>query len=142
MALFNLGSSSGKIKGAKEAYFSVIFAAMAADGRIDDEEVNSLLHIVSNKKVFRNVDLSKTYKKVMDLFTDAGSAGMVKVAAPILNKEQKKTAYVTAVDFLLTDGVIGKDEEKFLNAMTEAFKYDKELERKIVDVIMWKNREL
>ena len=69
-----------------------IFAAMAADGRIDESEVNTLLNVVSNKKMFKNLDLSDTYKKVMDLFTDEGSAGMVKVAAPLLGKEQKKTA--------------------------------------------------
>ncbi len=141
MGIFNFGSSK-KIKGAKEAYFAVIFAAMSADGRIDEEEVNTLLHVVSNKKMFRNMDLSDTYKKVMELFTDVGSAGMVKVAAPMLSKEQRKTAFVTAVDFLLSDGCVGKDEEKFLNAMQEAFNYDDQIVKNVKEVIVWKNREL
>lgn len=50
MGLFNWGGSKPEIKDEKEAFLAIIYAAIAADGVVEPEEMNALAVTLANKK--------------------------------------------------------------------------------------------
>jgi uncharacterized tellurite resistance protein B-like protein len=142
MGLFNFGSASAKIKDAREAYLGVIFAAMACDGQIEQEEVNSLMQILSNKKTFARMDIRSSLKTIQTLFGEKGSIGLVKDGVEFLNADQRLTVFATAADFLLADGLVKTAEENFLMELKSVFEISDEVAKNLVEALVIKNREL
>lgn len=142
MGFFNFGNSSDNtIADEKEAFFAIIFACIAADGSIEDEEINNLITVVSNKTMFRNFAVTPTFHAMARLHKNlGGSEALVKLAAPMISNRLKATAFATAVDFALADGSVGHEEERLIYTLKDALGIDDSLAKNIVDVIVIKNQ--
>jgi len=141
MGIFNFGGAKPELKDEKEAYLAVIYAAIAADGVVEQEEVNTLLNYIANKSVFRGIDLKGAFKRIQQIHKESGTVqGIIAAAADKITDDYKPTVFASAVDFMLADGNVGSAEEKMLYDLKAAFGLSDELSKKIVDVIVIKNK--
>ena len=141
MGIFNFGGSKPEIKDEKEAFLAIIYAAIAADGVVEPEEMNTLAVTLANRAIFRGIDLNGTLKRINKIHKESGSVlGIIEAAAPKVRENYKNTIFATAVDFLLSDGEVASAEEKMLYDLKAALNISDEVAKNIVDVIVIKNK--
>jgi hypothetical protein len=141
MGIFNFGGAKPEIKDEKEAFLAVIYAAIAADGVVEPEEMNALAVTLANRKIFRGINLNDTFKRINKIHKESGSVlGIIEAAAPKITDEYKNTVFATAVDFLLSDGSVDGAEEKMLYDLKAALNIPDDVAKNIVDVIVIKNK--
>ena len=125
----------------REAFAAVAVAAVAADGVIEQSELQRLVGDLAEKKMFRNSnDLGNTLNKVASLIQKRGAGPVVKAAGKALSGELKPTAFAMATDLLLADGEVDQEERKFLEDFQKTLGIDDATAMKIVEVMAIKNR--
>ena len=140
MGLFNLGGSA-EISNEKEAFFAIIFACMAADGEISPEEEMNLINLLSSRPTFRRFDLRDAMKKIQRILKETKSLqGLLDKATEKIPTEMRPTVYANAVDFVLADGTVEKEEEAVIKILKDKMQISDELSSKIIDVIVLKNK--
>jgi len=141
MGLFNFGGAKPEIKDEAEAYLAVIYSAIAADGSVEQEELNALLVTIANKKIFRGINLNDSFKRIQKIHKESGSVqGIIAASVPKISENYKATVFATAIDFLLSDGTVTGSEEKMLYDLKDALGISDDLAKTIVDVIVIKNK--
>jgi len=143
MGIFDALSSGNKveIKDEKEAFVAVVFACMAADGEISNEEVSSLVNIFNTKQMFNGVNVGEIFKKVSKLFNQLGGPiKLIEAAAPKISDTLKLTVFANAVDFVLSDGFAHDKEKSLLETLQNLLNIDNENASKIMEVIIIKNK--
>ncbi|HNW56381.1 MAG TPA: tellurite resistance TerB family protein [Bacteroidales bacterium] len=141
MGLFNFGGAKPEIKDEKEAFLAIIYAAIAADGVVEQEEMNALAVTLANKSIFKGIDLNGTFKRINKIHKESGSVlGIIEASASKISNEYKNTVFAVATDFLLSDGNVSAEEEKMLYDLKAALNIPDELAKNIVDVIVIKNK--
>ena len=141
MGLFNWGGSKPEIKDEKEAFLAIIYAAIAADGVVEPEEMNALAVTLANKKIFRGIDLKDSFKRINKIHQETGTVmGLIAASAPKISEGYKLTVFATAADFLLTDGNVVGAEEKMLMDLKDALEIADDVAKNIVDVLVIKNK--
>jgi len=140
MGIFNFGAKP-ELKDEKEAFLGIIYAAIAADGVVETEEMNALAITLANKKIFRGIDLNGTLKRISKIHKESGTVkGIIEAAAPKITEDYKATVFATAVDFLLSDGDVAAAEEQMLYDLKAALNIADDVAKNIVDVIVIKNK--
>jgi tellurite resistance protein len=141
MGLFNFGGAKPEIKDEKEAFVAIIYAAIAADGVVEQEEWNTLLVTLANRQIFRGMDLRSIFNRIGKIHKESGSVlGIIEAAAPKVSEGMKATVFATATDFLLSDGNVAAAEEKMLYDLKAALGISDDVAKNIVDVIVIKNK--
>jgi hypothetical protein len=140
MGLFNIGGSA-EIANEKEAFFAVIFACMAADGEIAPEEEINLINLLASRPIFRNFDLRDAMKKIQRILKETKSLeALLDKAVEKISSEMRGTVYANAVDFVLVDGNVAPEEEAVIAMLKSKMAIPDDLSRKIIDVVILKNR--
>jgi len=141
MGLFNFGGAKPEIKDEREGYLAIIYSAIAADGVVEQEEINALLVTIANKRIFRGMDLNDAFKRIQKIHKETGNVkGIIEAAAPKISDGYKETVFATAVDFLLSDGSVAAAEEQMLYDLKSALNIPDSQAKNIVDVIVIKNK--
>jgi len=141
MGLFNFGGAKPEIKDEKEAFMAIIYAAIAADGVVEPEEMNALAVTLANRKIFSGMNVNDAIKRINKIHRESGSVlGIIEAAAPKVGEDYKNTVFATATDFLLSDGEVAQTEEKMLYDLKAALNISDEVAKNIVDVIVIKNK--
>ena len=65
--------SKPEIKSEKEAYAAIIYASMAIDGEISEEEVHDLIEMVAHDKMFKGSNINDIFKTIAANYKAAGS---------------------------------------------------------------------
>lgn len=141
MGLFNFSGAKPEIKDEAEAYLAIIYAAIAADGVVEQEEMNNLIITIANKRIFRSIKLDDAFKRIQKIHKESGTVqGIIAAAAPKVTDAYKATVFATAMDFLIADGSVSGSEEKMLYDLKDALQIPDDQAKNIVDVIMIKNK--
>jgi hypothetical protein len=141
MGIFNFSGAKPEIKDEKEAFVAIIYAAIAADGVVEPEEMNALMVTLVNRQIFRGMDLKGTFNRIGKIHKESGSVlGIIEAAAPKVSEGMKATVFATATDFLLSDGHVAASEEKMLYDLKAALNIPDAEAKNIVDVIVIKNK--
>lgn len=140
MGLFNLGGST-EISNEKEAFFAIIFACMAADGEIAPEEEINLLNLLASRPTFRRFDLHDAMKKIQRILKETRNLeALLDKAVAKIPTDMQPTVYTNAVDFVLADGTVEKEEEAVIAMLKAKMNISDDLSKKIIDVIILKNK--
>jgi len=135
-----MGGSS-EISNEKEAFFAIIFACMAADGEIAPEEEINLINLLSSRPTFRKFDLRDTMKKIQRILKETNSLEtLINKAVEKIPAEMRATVYTNAVDFVLADGSVASEEEAVIAMLKSKMAISDELSKKIIEVIILKNK--
>lgn len=143
MGLFDkvLGSGSDKLN-AQEGFAGVALCAIAADGVIEQEELNGFFTSLVRLKMFQGFSerqFRNTIEKDLKLLQKNGLQGFLPLATEAIPKELKATAFAVTADLMFADGTVAAEERKVLEQIQRALGVDDALALKIVEVIQIKN---
>lgn len=129
--------------GPHEGYAGVLLASSACDGHIADEEVQSLMTILSRMKLYQHVN-PKRFSSMMDrllgVLKRKGPEQLVIQSVAALPSELRETAFINACDIVLADGVVEDDEKEFINSLMSKLDVGAERAKTIIKVMVFKNQ--
>lgn len=128
-----------KFNNEKEAFFAVLYACISADGDVDDEEIEDFIASVNSNQFLRSLDLLDTYRESAIKKQKYGIEAFVGAALPMIAPERKKSLFISAVDLILSDGVVDKSEEALLEDIQKGLGIDNDFAQKAVEVMLAKN---
>ncbi len=121
---------------------SIVVAAVKADGEVSDAEVRRLRAMCALSPLFeRNTSEQDTaaMRFAGDLTQQLGDAAITK-AAEVLSPELRETAFAFAVDMVLADGLLGRDEENFITGLAGQLGVTEGVARSIILTTLIRNR--
>ncbi len=127
----------------REAFAAVSVAAVAADGVIEQEEVQHIIFNLAEKKLFSGYDtndLIGILNRMAEAIRKRGVAVVLEAACKALSAEMRQTAFVLAADLVLADGVVEDKEKEFLEGFQKTLQIDDTTALKVVEVMLMKNR--
>lgn len=136
-----LFSNEVKITDEKEAFVSILLSCVAADGELAQEEANSLIITLATREMFKGSNPGNLVKKAADNLKKLGSpSALAQAAIPAISAEKKASAFVYAVDIILADGRVTKEEEEILDFLKQNLSIDDSTASKVVEVLIMKNK--
>ena len=127
----------------QQAMSACCLLAVAADGVIEQDEVNRIVTSLSGMKLFSHTgmnDLGKMLQNSAKLVEQRGAGAVMVAAKQGLTPEQRETGFAIAADLTLADGIMAKKEQAFLEEFYKALEIQEDQALKIVEVIAIKNR--
>jgi tellurite resistance protein len=137
------GFSEKKDFGPHEGVAGVLLGASACDGHVDEQEVQSLMLALGRMKLYQHVNERK-FGSMMDrlvgMLKRGGPEKLLAKAAAAVPPELAETVFANACNIVLADGVVEDDEKEFLNEITRKLDIAADRAKKIVKVMVIKNR--
>jgi len=126
-----------------EAFAAVLAAAVAVDGVLGTEEDRRLKDVLATTRWalgLSEVAVGGAAKRGFDLTAAHGLPAVLKASADAIAPDMRATTFALAVDLVLADGRLGSRENTFIDQLQSALQIEGDLARRIVDVLLVKNR--
>ena len=145
MGLFDkvFGGSQPAKFSTQEAFIGVTLTAVAADGVINQDEMQGLFTALFRMKLFKGVNqgqLKQMFDHVLNMLKKQGAGAVIAASKEALTPEQKQTAFAIAADLILADGVVEDEEKKYLDELQKELEVADDLAVKIAEVMVIKNK--
>ena len=142
MNLFEAKNSSNEnpITSEIEAWFGILYSCISADNQITDSEKATLSRILHSKLKFIGIDIAPHYIKSFDLRTELGQLKYISSCCELIKEEDKETIFALALEVLLADGILEKEEKNVIELLSNRLKIKAEMTSKIIEVIFLKNK--
>lgn len=124
----------------REAFFAIVYACVAIDGEIGDDEIEALVGFMHSNNYMEGFDSLEAYRRLDSLKSKYGVQAIVTAALPSVKETMKPTLFATAVDFILADGIVNAKEEALLEDLQNGLSISNDLATKIIDVMVIKNK--
>ncbi|MGE0044853.1 MAG: tellurite resistance TerB family protein [Hyphomonadaceae bacterium] len=124
-----------------EAFLTILFAAVTADGElapIEHEELLALTHRSRALKTLKSHQLADLNVRIIERMR--GSESVLRDACAALPTDMRLSVFAHALDLILADGELNEDEADFLNALILGLGLGREDVERIATVIEQKNR--
>jgi uncharacterized tellurite resistance protein B-like protein len=115
----------------KSALVVSAITVIAADGAIDEAELNDLAKIVRGDK--------KSIDTAMQVMKENPFPGVVDLVAKALDEKQKLAALAILCDIAMSDGILAGEEKKILQMYMDKFGVPEAKLAPIIDAISIKN---
>ncbi|MFO0552039.1 MAG: tellurite resistance TerB family protein [Polyangiaceae bacterium] len=126
-----------------ESFAAIALALAAADGSVDDIEVENLVTYLRRMHFFKDFETAhfvRLFERLFRHLNANGSKGLIAAARHKLPDSLRETAFALALDVALADGVIDNAEKELMADLREVLAISDELALKITDVMIIKNR--
>jgi tellurite resistance protein len=126
-----------------DAIVTVLAGCAAADGNLRTEEGSRMTDVLSSSRWALGLGVeatAATTTRALNLIADHGLPVVLAACAEAIPAELRATAFALAVDVALADGRLGIRESTLIDQLQNALRVDSDLARKIVDVLLVKNR--
>jgi uncharacterized tellurite resistance protein B-like protein len=127
----------------EEAFVGILFAVIAADGIIADEEVEDFFSVLKKAKVMQNVNnnqFRQLINKLQKINRTSGPEELVSLAADTLPAELRNGVFCIACDLVFSDGTASKEEQQILELIKIKLQIDDSLALKAAEIVIIKNR--
>lgn len=115
----------------KSALVLSAITVIAADGVIDEAEINDLAKIVRGDK--------KSIQTAMDVLKANKFPGVIDMVAATLDEKQKLATLAILCDLAMADGVLAGEEKAILQMYMEKFNVSEAALKPIIEAIAIKN---
>ena len=115
----------------KSALVVSAITVIAADGAIDEAELNDLAKIVRGDR--------KSIDTAMQVMKENPFPGVIDLVAKALDEKQKLATLAILCDIAMSDGVLAGEEKKILQMYMDKFGVSEEKLAPIIDAISIKN---
>jgi len=115
----------------KSALVVSAITVIAADGAIDEAELNDLAKIVRGDK--------KSIDTAMQVMKENPFPGVADLVAKVLDEKQKLATLAILCDIAMSDGVLAGEEKKILQMYMDKFGVTEEKLAPIIEAISIKN---
>lgn len=126
--------------GEQEAWVGILLACIAADGQIDGLETDAMARMLGLKTKFAGVDIKPFLKNIMEAKAKLGGLGLVEASSKSVNVADRDTLFAMAVELVLTDGTLDKEEEQVIDTLAKALGLNPEIAVKIIEVMLIRTR--
>ena len=133
-------SSQNQVSSDFEAWVGILYSCISADNQITDSEKASLSRLLHSKQKFIGIDIAPLYAKSFNLRTELGQLKYISACCELIKEEDKETVFALALEVLLADGTLEKEEKNVIEILSNRLKIDAEMTSKIIEVIFLKNR--
>lgn len=123
-----------------EAWIGILYSCISADNQIKDSEIASLSKLLYSKEKFSGVDIAPLYAKSYHLKTELGQLKYIAACCELIKEEDKETVFALALEILLSDGLLEKEEKNVIEVLSKRLKIDTGMTSKIIEVIFLKNK--
>jgi hypothetical protein len=126
-----------------EAIAAVLVAAVAVDGVVQPEEAVRIGSVLASSNVLRRPGNGATHdlaEHAIALIADYGLPAVLTGCAKVIPTDLRPTTFALATDLLLADGRIGDREKTFIDELQVVLRIDDGTARRIMDVLVIKNR--
>jgi uncharacterized tellurite resistance protein B-like protein len=131
MGIFDKLSGKSATLTPKSALVVSAITMIAADGVIDEAEINDLAKIVRGDR--------KTVDTAMQVMKANPFPGVIDLVANTLDEKQKIATLTILCDLAMSDGVLAGEEKKILQMYMEKFGISESKLAPIIDTIALKN---
>ncbi|MFV8322830.1 TerB family tellurite resistance protein [Flavobacterium sp. LB3P21] len=133
-------SSQNQVSSDFEAWVGILYSCISADNQITDAEKASLSRLLHSKQKFIGIDIAPLYAKSFNLRTELGQLKYISACCELVEDEDKETLFALALEVLLADGTLEKEEKNVIEILSNRLKIDAEMTSKIIEVIFLKNK--
>ncbi|MFV8335612.1 tellurite resistance TerB family protein [Flavobacterium sp. RSP29] len=123
-----------------EAWVGILYSCISADNQITDSETASLSRVLHSKQKFIGIDIAPLYEKSFNLRIELGQLKYISACCELINEEDKETVFALALEVLLADGTLEKEEKNVIEILSNRLKLEAEMTSKIIEVIFLKNK--
>ena len=126
-----------------EAVVAVLVGCAAVDGVLRAEEAGRLNEILTSSRWILESGVEATAgvtTRALNLITDHGLPAVLTACAEAIPGELRATTFALAMDLALADGRLGSRENALIDQLQRALRIDDNLARKIIEVLLIKNR--
>ncbi|MFV8372288.1 tellurite resistance TerB family protein [Flavobacterium sp. LB2P74] len=123
-----------------EAWVGILYSCISADNQITDSETASLSRVLHSKQKFIGIDIAPLYAKSFNLRIELGQLKYISACCELINEEDKETVFALALEVLLADGTLEKEEKNVIEILSNRLKLEAEMTSKIIEVIFLKNK--
>lgn len=123
-----------------EAWVGILYSCLSADNQITDSETATLSRILHSKQKFLGIDIAPLYAKAFHLRTELGQLKHILACCELIQEEDKETVFALALEVLLADGTLDKEEKNVIEVLSNHLKIEAGMTSKIIEVIFLKNR--
>lgn len=123
-----------------EAWAGILYSCIAADHQITDSEKATLARLLHSKEKFNGIDIGLLYVKAFNVRTEVGQLKYISACCEFIKKEDKETVFALALEVLLADGTLEKEEKNIIELLSNKLGIEAGMTSKIVEVIFLKNR--
>jgi uncharacterized tellurite resistance protein B-like protein len=136
----NNNSSQNTVNSEFEAWVGILYSCISADNQITDSETATLSRILSSKQKFIGIDIAPLYRKAFNLRAELGQLKYISACSEWIKGEDKETVFALALEVLLADGTLEKEEKNVIEVLSKQLEIEKEMTSKIIEVIFLKNK--
>ena len=142
MSLFDDKKSKDQnpIVSAHEAWVGILYSCISADNQITDSETAALSRVLHSKEQFIGIDIAPLYAKSYTLRIEMGQLKYLSACCEWIQKEDKETVFALALEVLLADGKLEKEEKNIIEVLSNRLQIEAAMTSKIIEVIFLKNR--
>jgi tellurite resistance protein len=126
-----------------DAVVAVLVGCAAVDGVLRAEEAGRLNDVLTSSRWILESGLEATAgvtTRALNLITDHGLPAVLTACAEAIPAELRATTFALAIDLALADGRLGSRENTLIDHLQQALRIDGGLARKIIEVLLIKNR--
>ena len=136
----NNNNSQNTVNSEFEAWVGILYSCISADNKIIDSETATLSRVLSSKQKFLGIDIAPLYRKSFNVRTELGQLKYISACCELIKEEDKETVFALALEVLLADGTLEKEEKNVIEVLSNQLKIEKEMTSKIIEVIFLKNK--
>ncbi|MBG6111007.1 putative tellurite resistance protein B-like protein [Flavobacterium sp. CG_9.10] len=133
-------SSQNSVTSEFEAWVGILYSCISADNQITDSETASLSRLLHSKEKFIGIDMAPLYAKAFNLRIEMGQLKYVSACCEWIKEEDKETVFALALEVLLADGILEKEEKNVIEFLSKLLKIELGMASKIIEVIFLKNK--
>lgn len=136
----NDNNSSNMVANELEAWFGILYSCISADKQITGNETKILTRIIHSKQKFIGVDLLTLFLKFSGIKEQSGQLKFISSCSELIDEEDKNMLFALALEVLLADGILEKEEKNLIETISNLLKIDSKMSSKIIEVIFLKNK--
>jgi uncharacterized tellurite resistance protein B-like protein len=136
----NNNSSQNTVNSELEAWVGILYSCISADNQITDSETATLSRVLSSKQKFIGIDIAPLYRKAFNVRAELGQLKYISACSEWIKGEDKETVFALALEVLLADGTLEKEEKNVIEVLSNQLEIEKEMTSKIIEVIFLKNK--
>lgn len=136
----NNNSIQNTVNSELEAWVGILYSCISADNQITDSETATLSRVLSSKQKFLGIDIAPLYAKSFNVRAELGQLKYISACSEWIKEEDKETVFALALEVLLADGTLEKEEKNVIEVLSNQLKIEAEMISKIIEVIFLKNK--
>jgi uncharacterized tellurite resistance protein B-like protein len=136
----NNNSGQNTVHSELEAWVGILYSCISADNQITDSETATLSRVLSSKQKFIGIDIAPLYRKAFNVRAELGQLKYISACSEWIKGEDKETVFALALEVLLADGTLEKEEKNVIEVLSNQLEIEKEMTSKIIEVIFLKNK--